>query len=326
MIPYFDAHCDTLYRCLETGNSPELDYGTTQEEQRKFFAACEGLRQNGGHIDLTRCQAFSRSAQFYAIFHDAKYPPQDGMWAACRRIYDFFLLEMERNQDCVVYCRNGNEIDAAVSEGKSAAVLSIEGADLIECDMAKIETVASWVVRMMNPVWNRPNILSGSHAADAERGLSDYGQEFIRELYRCGIYPDVSHLSERGFWDLAELAEGPIIASHSNAKALCGHSRNLTDEQFCAIRDSGGVVGINLYRDFVGDDSMDTLVAHVEHFLHLNGEKTVCLGGDLDGCEVLAAGMAGMEDMPQLYDALASRGYSEALLEDLFWNNLRCMF
>ena len=92
---------------------------------------------------------------------------------------------------------------------------------------------------------------------------------------------------------------------------------------FRAIRDTGGVVGLNLYRGFVGGASMDALAAHVEHFLHLDGEKTLCIGGDLDGCEALAAGMNGAEDVPQLYEALEKQGYGKALLEDIFWNNLR---
>ena len=119
------------------------------------------------------------------------------------------------------------------------------------------------------------------------------------------------------------MTERPVVASHSNARALCSQRRNLTDDMFRAIRDTGGVVGLNLYRGFVGGASMDALVAHVEHFLHLDGEKTLCIGGDLDGCEALAAGMNGAEDVPRLYEALEERGYGKALLEDIFWNNLR---
>jgi membrane dipeptidase len=131
-------------------------------------------------------------------------------------------------------------------------------------------------------------------------------------------------MSDPGFWDLIRMARRPIVASHSNSRALCAHPRNLTDDMFRAIRDSGGVVGINLYRDFVGKDgTMEELVAHVERFLELGGEKTLCLGGDLDGCEALAAGMRGLQDVPLLYEALAARGYGKELLEDIFWNNLR---
>ena len=178
-------------------------------------------------------------------------------------------------------------------------------------------------MRLLNPVWNRANVLSGTNAEEPERGLSAEGRDFIHALEEYGIYPDVSHLSDAGFWDLVHIARRPIVASHSNARAVCPHRRNLTDDQFRAIRDSGGVVGLNLYLHFVGQPTMDALVAHVEHFLALDGEKTLCLGGDLDGCEALAAGMTGMQDVPKLYEALKARGYSDALLEDIFWNNLR---
>ena len=323
MIPYFDAHCDTVYRCLETGETSALDYGDSREEQCRYYATSAHLRRNGGHIDLERSRQFSRCAQFFALFHDAAEAPADGLWAQCRRMHDFFLREMVDNADIVCHCRTGREVDEAAAAGKTAALLSIEGADLLDCDVHKVETVAQWGVRLLNPVWNRANVLSGTNAEDPERGLSAKGRDFIRALEEYGIYPDVSHLSDAGFWDLVHIARRPIVASHSNARAVCPHRRNLTDDQFRAIRDSGGVVGLNLYLHFVGQPTMDVLVAHVEHFLALDGEKTLCLGGDLDGCEALAAGMTGMQDVPKLYEALKARGYSDALLEDIFWNNLR---
>ena len=323
MIPYFDAHCDTVYRCLETGETSALDYGDSREEQCRYYAASAHLRRNGGHIDLERSRQFSRCAQFFALFHDAAEAPADGLWAQCRRMHDFFLREMVDNADIVCHCRTGREVDEAAAAGKTAALLSIEGADLLDCDVHKVETVTHWGVRLLNPVWNRANVLSGTNAEDPERGLSAKGRDFIRALEEYGIYPDVSHLSDAGFWDLVHIARRPIVASHSNARAVCPHRRNLTDDQFRAIRDSGVVVGLNLYLHFVGQPTMDALVAHVEHFLALDGEKTLCLGGDLDGCEALAAGMTGMQDVPKLYEALKARGYSDALLEDIFWNNLR---
>ena len=323
MIPYFDAHCDTVYRCLETGETSALDYGDSREEQCRYYAASAHLRKNGGHIDLERSRQFSRCAQFFALFHDAAEAPADGLWAQCRRMHDFFLREMDDNADIARHCRTGREVDEAAAAGKTAALLSIEGADLIECDVHKLEMVAQWGVRFLNPVWNRANVLSGTNAEEPERGLSAAGRDFIHVLEEHAIYPDVSHLSDAGFWDLVHIARRPIVASHSNARAVCPHRRNLTDDQFRAIRDLGGVAGLNLYLDFVGRPTMDALVAHVEHFLALDGEKTLCLGGDLDGCEALAAGMTGMQDVPKLYEALQARGYGDALLEDIFWNNLR---
>ena len=202
--------------------------------------------------------------------------------------------------------------------------MSIEGADLLECDEKNLETAHEWGVRLLNPVWNRANSLCGTNCEEPERGLSERGKSFVRRMEALRIYPDVSHISDAGFWDIIKTAHGPVVASHSNARAVCAHRRNLTDDQFRAIRDSGGVVGLNLYRDFVGEKgTMEELVTHAEHFLELGGEKTLCIGGDLDGCEALAGGLRGVQDVPLLYIALQERGYSEGLLEDIFWNNLR---
>lgn len=303
-IPYFDAHCDTIYRCLRTGAQ---------------------LRENDGHLDLRRASAFGRFAQVFALYQDPEEVPQGStMVREGQLLHQKFLREMEQNRDVIVPCRTGAEVDRAAADGKMAAILSIEGAELIGCDPGQVETAAEWGVRLLNPVWNHANRLSGSNAELPEQGLTSYGRDFARRMEDCGIYPDVSHISDPGFWDLVRLARGPVVASHSNSRALCPHRRNLTDDMFRAIRDSGGVVGLNLYRPFVGPaGTMEELTAHVEHFLSLGGEKTLCLGGDLDGCEELAAGMEGIQDVPQLWQALADRGYPRQLLEDLFWNNLR---
>ena len=172
-------------------------------------------------------------------------------------------------------------------------------------------------------VWNNANALCGSCAQEPERGLSARGVEFVARMEELGIHTDVSHISDAGFWDVLRRAKRPVVASHSNARAICPHRRNLTDDMFRAIRDTGGVVGINLYADFVGGDSMEQLIAHIERFLSLDGEKTVALGGDLDGCEALAAGFSGVQDVAKLYQALEERGYPQTLLEDIFWNNWR---
>lgn len=273
---------------------------------------------------MQRARAFAaRYAQFYALFTGAEEHPPEGMIGRCEQLHTLFLREMEKNKDLVTHCRTAEEITAATGSGKAAALLSIEGGDLLGCDPGRVPIARAWGVRLCNPVWNCANILSGTNCEDETRGLSPQGREFIRALEENGIYADVSHLSVRGFWDLADMAQKPIVASHSNAKARCNHRRNLTDEQFRVIRDSGGVVGINLYSAFVGGDAtMDDLIAHIEHFLALDGERTVCLGGDLDGCETLAGGIRGIEDMPRLYEALRARHYGDELLENIFWKNL----
>lgn len=322
-IPYFDGHCDTIWRCMNT--APVADYGVTEAEQRAYFAACSALRENSGHIDLLRGQRYRKRAQFFALYDDVRALPENTAWTKTREMHDWFLSQIQENCDIVSLCRNGAEADAAAAQHKTAALLSIEGADLIDCSLANLETAAGWGVRLINPVWNNANILCGSCAQDPDRGLSELGYEFVAKMYEYGIYADVSHISDVGFWDVIRCAKGPVTASHSNSRApgFCPHRRNITDDMFRAIRDTGGIVGINFYRDFVGGDTMEDLVKHIEHFLSLDGESTVAIGGDLDGCEALAAGMTGVQDVAKLYQALEEKGYSKPLLEDIFWNNWR---
>ena len=301
-IPYFDGHCDTIYECMGRGRS---------------------LRENSGHVDLMRGQRYGRRAQFFALFDNVRELPEGTAWTKLCQMHDWFCAQAAENADVMALCRTGAEVDAAAAQHKTAALLSIEGADLLDCDMAHLETAASWGVRLLNPVWNNANALCGSCAQEPERGLSARGVEFVARMEELGIHTDVSHISDAGFWDVLRRAKRPVVASHSNARAICPHRRNLTDDMFRAIRDTGGVVGINLYADFVGGDSMEQLIAHIERFLSLDGEKTVALGGDLDGCEALAAGFSDVQDVAKLYQALEERGYPQTLLEDIFWNNWR---
>lgn len=301
-IPYFDGHCDTIYECMGKGRS---------------------LRENSGHVDLVRGQRYGRRAQFFALFDNVRELPEGTAWTKLCQMHDWFCAQAAENADVMALCRTGAEVDAAAAQHKTAALLSIEGADLLDCDMAHLETAASWGVRLLNPVWNNANALCGTCAQEPERGLSARGVEFVARMEELGIHTDVSHISDAGFWDVLRRAKRPVVASHSNARAICPHRRNLTDDMFRAIRDTGGVVGINLYADFVGGDSMERLIAHIERFLSLDGEKTVALGGDLDGCEALAAGFSDVQDVAKLYQALEERGYPQTLLEDIFWNNWR---
>ena len=207
--------------------------------------------------------------------------------------------------------------------GLMAALLSVEGADLLDCDIGKLELAAQWGVKCINITWNRANKLSGSCVEEPERGLSEEGKAFVRRAQELGILIDVSHLSDAGFRDVAEISCGPIIASHSNSRAICPHPRNLTDEQFRTIVAMRGFVGINFYADFVGNPATpEKLVEHIQHFLDLGGEHTLGFGADWDGCDTLVEGIQGVQDLPQLLPALRAKKYKEKFLSDLFYGNL----
>jgi membrane dipeptidase len=295
--PYFDAHCDTV------SNGGEF-------------------RKNDGHVDLERGARFPRYAQLFAIFADSK-KTADPL-SECLRQHEKFLRETEKNKDAVVICRTGKDLDNAEKSGKIAAVQSIEGGELLGCEPARLDMAKEWGVRCVNITWNRANALSGTNCEEPQRGLSPVGREFVRTAQRLNILMDVSHLSDRGFYDLLDVTEKPIIASHSNSRALCGHSRNLTDDMFREIAATGGCVGITMYSVFIGrKNSIDDVLAHIEHFLDLGGEKHVGFGCDFDGCDELPDGIEGIQDIEKIAEAMERKNYSRGLIEDIFYNNMR---
>ena len=191
-------------------------------------------------------------------------------------------------------------------------------------DPGRLGYAAELGVKLVNLTWNRANVLSGSNLEERKRGLSEQGKDFVRRAQELEILMDVSHLSDPGFWDLIDLTQRPVVASHSDSRALCDHSRNLTDEMFCAIRDTGGFVGLNFYTPFIGrSNSIDDIFAHLEHFLELDGEKTVGFGGDWDGCDKMPDGINGIQDMVKIYEKMLQRNYKEELICDIFYNNLK---
>jgi len=297
-LSVFDAHCDTIWRCLETG---------------------EGLYRNGGMVSLEKTtNVFSSYCQFFALWSNAK---REGH-ATYEELRDCFFRQMEQNARCITQCRTGEDAARANAAGKVAAFLSVEGAELLGCDPDRLEQVAADGVVAINLTWNHANAISGSSRDESERGLSELGRQFVRKMEELRILADVSHLSERGFWDLAEMATRPILASHSNAKAIWDHPRNLTDEQINAIIKSQGVIGLNFYRDFIGGTlDFDAVRSHLDHILALGGACHVGLGGDWDGCDTIDA-LPNVIDLEKLYEHFLQHNYDEGILRDLFYNNM----
>lgn len=308
-IPYFDAHCDTIWR-NEVGGS---------------------LRRSDGHLDLERLKRFRKAAQCFAMYFDMDLvgTPEE-MFGVCRRQQAFFRREILAAGNLAEQCSTAEEILRTNGSGRVAAILTCEGAELLNCDPDNLDWAKAAGVKAVNLTHNHANLLAGSHKDQPERGLSDLGRAFMKRAQQLDILIDVSHCSDAAFWDLMEITEKPVIASHSNARSVCPRSRNLTDDMFREIVQTGGVAGINLYAGFVAEGgeepSLDDLLRHVDRFLALGGAAHIGLGLDLDGCDKLAGGLKGVEDVPALWEALRSRGYGEDLLEDIFYNNyLRVM-
>lgn len=260
------------------------------------------------------------NAQIFAVFADSS-KTSAPLYTVAQRQHALLERECARNADLVRRCRTARDVRAAWAAGKTAALLGIEGAELLECDPRRLDDAAAWECVYVTLTWNHANALAGSHCDAQAQGLTAQGRDFVRALYAHQMLPDVSHLSEAAAWDVVRLGLGPVIASHANSRAVCAHTRNVSDDLFRAIRDSGGVVGLNLYTDFLGGGGMDAVVRHVEHLLDLGGDRTLALGGDLDGCDTLGGGITGVQDYPKLYAAIKARGYDAALLQDLFAGN-----
>ena len=306
-LPVFDLHCDTALELIGKDLSPKAS-----------------LRKNNGHIDLQRAKELGGYAQCFAMFTFPKFDE----WFGCSVTEVFegmvsnLLREIEANSDLIAQARTTEEINANLAAGKMSAILTLEGPAGIGYDPARVEELYNRGFRISTLGWNEQNSLVGSHRTGG--GLTDCGAEYVKECQRLGILVDVSHISDEGFWDIMKITQAPVIASHSNSRAVHGSSRNLTDDMFRAIVETGGTAGMNLYTDFLGekDVDLDTVCDHIFHLMELDGSGAhISLGGDLDGCETIPAGFTGVNSYNALADRLLERGLDEKTIRNIYWHN-----
>lgn len=301
-FPVFDLHCDTANELIG------LD-GTSFSQ----------LRKNNVHIDLERAGKLPAYAQCFACFTTipSAYDPVDTFEKKLAAIH----RELAKNPDLIRQAYTAQEIEDNRAAGIMSAVLTIEGPAGFGFDPELLEDLYNVGFRISSLGWNEANPLTGSHCTGG--GLSELGREYVKEAQRLGMIIDVSHISDEGFWDIMDVTCAPIVATHSNSRAVCDVSRNLADEMFIAICKTGGVVGINMYPDFLGmHATVDTACDHIFHFLELDPSgKHIALGADLDGVEVLPPDFRGVQDYPKLAQRLLERGLTDELVFDIFWNN-----
>ena len=304
-FPVFDFHCDTALVLL----------GEDMNSAGK-------LRKNTGHIDLERASALPGYAQCFACF-TTPFMEERGMSpiVAFERELATIQREVFENADKIAIAYTPEEIEENRAKGMMSAILTLEGTAGIDYNPEILEDLYDIGFRVVSLGWNEKNDLTGSNVTGG--GLTDRGREFLREAQRLGILIDVSHISDEGFWDIMKITEKPIIATHSNSRAVCGHSRNLTDDMFRAICETGGVAGFNQCAPFVGDKpDLYTVCDHILHFLEMDPDgKHIALGGDLDGCDELPVGFDGVQSYPAMAKALLERGVGERIVENIYWNN-----
>ena len=339
-IPIFDGHNDTL-----------LDLHLPDRgEGRSFFE-----RSELGHIDLPRIREGGFGGGFFACYTPN---PEDDGWTEesalkltengyvvsdaprldptyARNFADelaagLFRLESEEGLRIV---RTADEIEGCLRDGTIAAILHFEGAENLGPDAGALEGLYKIGLRSLGLVWSRPNAYAHGvpfrfpASPDTGPGLTGAGKELLRECNRLGVLIDLSHLNEQGFWDVVELSEAPLVATHSNAHALCPTSRNLTDSQLDAIRDSDGMVGVNFAVGFLREDGHDsedtplgTVVRHVDYLVERVGIERVGFGSDFDGAKVPRE-IGDVSGLPNLLAALRGHGYEGAELKKLAHEN-----
>ena len=305
-FPVFDLHCDTALALLG-----------------KDMKTPGSLKNNELHIDLDRAKTLNGYAQCFACFTT----PYMNEWAKVspvtvfQRELDVILAEIDRNSKLIEVAYSAKDVRKNYERGKMSAILTIEGPAGFDFDPELLQDLYAVGFRISSLGWNEQNVLTGSHKTGG--GLTDLGKEYVKEAQRLGMIIDVSHISDEGFWDIMDITEKPIVATHSNSRAVCDNSRNLTDDMFKAICQTGGVAGFNQCAPFVGDNcDLDTACDHFLHFLELDPDGAhIALGGDLDGCDELPAGFDGVQSYPTLAQRLLQRGVDEVTLRKIFWEN-----
>jgi membrane dipeptidase len=337
----FDGHNDILLRLLQAPDRREAIWLTGEGK---------------GHLDLPRMKAGGFAAGFFAIYvpspvaHDAPdymalmdSPPyalplpdlighKDAMPVA--HAMAAHLLWMERSsQGAFKVCRTLAEVKGCLETGVIAGIMHLEGAEAIDEGLDALHTFHALGLRSLGPVWSRPTVFG--HGVpfrfpgdpDTGPGLTDAGKRLVAECDRLDVLVDLSHLNEAGFWDVARISTRPLVATHSCVHAISQQSRNLTDRQLDAIRDTGGVVGLNFGCQFLrpdgqrrSDTALDIAVCHLAHLLDRLGTGGVALGSDFDGA-LMPDAIGTAAGLPALVQAMADAGFGDDVIQRVCWGN-----
>lgn len=278
---------------------------------------------------LEEFESFSNAFQVFAVWSDKDRGAQNNY-------IDFFPTvtnlkrEIEKHSEKALFVCDKESLSL---EQKLKIILAVEGADLLCGNISRLDALYSAGMRVLTLMWKDENCLGGAH--NTEKGLSGFGIAVVERCAQLGIIVDISHASRETARQVLETKGVSVIASHSNAYSLCPHTRNLTDDEFLAVKEKGGLVGINLYPPFLisgaeketytADELFDAACEHILYFLELGGEKTVCLGADRDGIPAIK-GYTPARYITQLYQKLIQRNVDEKIIKDIFSGNAKRFF
>ena len=336
-IPFFDGHNDTILRLY----GPRSVHGGAD----LFFR-----ESADGHIDLPRARAAGMKGGFWALYvpspegkdpltlDTTNVPPSltpgqpESLELTMHLAAGLFELERRSNGGFRVV-RDVASLRKSIADDAYAAIFHIEGAEMISQGLDELYVLHQAGLRSIGPVWSRDNIFAHGvpfrfpSSPDTGPGLTDTGRDLVRACNELGILIDLSHMNEKGFWDVAKLSDKPLVATHSNAHAVSASTRNLTDRQLEAVRESGGVVGLNYAVGFLrpdgardSDTPLEVMLRHTDHLLSKLGEDGVALGSDFDGAGIPDA-IGDVTGVQKLLQAMLDHGYGRELVDKIALNN-----
>jgi len=300
-----DAHCDSLINFVNNDRSLADPAA-------------------GGHWDIQRARRSGVALQFLAAFIETKYKPDRSLTRGLQLIEGAHRF-IENNAAQVFLVQRKLDLERLPNPTSLGILLSVEGGEILGEDLFMLDIIYKLGVRGLGLTWNQRNALAaGVGEVDTRQKLTNFGQEVVQRMNKLGMLVDVSHLNEAGFWHVLEVSTNPIAATHSCAKALCDHPRNLTDQQLRALGRNKGVVGVNFYPQFLketGVATRDDVVRHICHIAEVAGVETVGLGSDFDGIEETPEGLTHVGDYNYLLDDLIKKGFSSHEVEQIMGLN-----
>ncbi len=309
-----DLHCDTILDIVE-----KEDYH---------------LRDNNSHIDCLKLKKGEYILQNFAMFTNLS--KVNSPFTHVNNMIDKFYEELNYNKDILSLATSFNDIENNMKDGKISAILTIEEGAVCEGKINYLHHLRSRGVRMMTLTWNYSNCLAAPNSNEDknpvinnEKGLTDLGFEIVYEMEKIGIIPDVSHLSDKGFYDIAKICRKPFVASHSNAREICNHPRNLTDDMIKTISDRNGVIGLNYCNSFLSNScekkrgvDIECFIPHINHILKIGGEDCLGLGTDFDGIDSPPLQIPDASKQQNLVTLLEKNGFKETVIEKICYKNI----
>lgn len=266
-MDYFDLHCDTISECYKHHMQ---------------------LYNNPLQLSLKKGRSFQRWVQTYAIWIDDVLEGEEA-YRHFNEVYTYFLNQLELNKEHLVWCSDQDGLRNYTRPHQCVALLAVEGSRALGNDISRVKEFYDKGVRLMTLTWNGRSPVGDGCMVESPIGLTTFGEQVILKMQEVGIIIDVSHLCEKGFWQVENLTTQPFVATHSNSRTICNVPRNLTDEQFRVFVERKGLVGMNFYPLFINGTvraSIQELLPHIDHFLQLGGEDVISMGSDFDGAKM----------------------------------------